>query len=322
MTSPRIRRFFAFALACALAMAACGTPEEFETFNPLPASEELLASLHSPTEVSTLTSFRVRSSMEMTGLPDLGDGVSGGRGSLAMLASVTLDPPALRLDISEPEGKQGEQAQSSQMVMVGDPQWINDGDGWTERKAFISGMTDWFIEAFSGAQTTMIDNKPETDEFLERAENIGVEDVSGCRTTHFQMSTAQVVELMMAGYERLADEGPLTACEGIEDRWADASDLEDVAEEDITAFMECLASAFAAKLPPPREYIERYEIDIWVADQGFVMREHSEAVFSPVRLSSFLEGNGDHVALPVTMTSSYEMYDLNAPFTIEPPTDG
>lgn len=124
--------------------------------------------------------------------------------------------------------------------------------------------------------------------------------------------TMAMLALMMDAYSSSASIG--SACEDLEASDDGPRDLRD--GEAMASFFECMGSAIAGELPPPDEYINRYDVDFWISDDGLVMRERMAMEFAFLPLAAaFTSSDG----FPVSMTMQFDLYDLNADFEISPP---
>ncbi len=303
-------------------LTACGTAEEFRSSDPAPSRADLIARLQSPAEAKELHSFRIRTETSFSGsLFAIGDSSEPGTGTMSMQADVTTDPPAIHLTTRIVEDGSEDGSEVDEMIVLEDALWRSRGDGWHEEEMFLPDLTQWLLESFTELRNPIASGSesPETADMLQGAEIVGHEDVDGHRTTQFRMTTDQVLALMMADYQESIDGGQIQECENLE-----ALDADDVTEDpDTGALMDaidCWGAAIRSEMPPPDEYIERFEVDIWVSDEGFVMRETTVMAYSFVPFFDFDDEHDSGEHTPVTMTMSFELYDLNADFEIAPPS--
>lgn len=316
------RLFAIFSLLLAGLLVACGTPDDFEqSSDEAPSREELIGRLQSPEESADVERFRIKTITSISGelFPD-GFMSAEEPGEITVEADVTTNPPAIHLNMTTPAFTGDGEAETLQMTVIGERFWINGGDGWAEpdpsldpsRERLFDDLLDSFTEL--GNPMGPVGESPETAELLQAAVIVGAAEVNGHNTTHFHMSTEANIALMMAHYEAPAEGTDGDACDDLESLSEDARDLGD--GDEMGAFFECMGTALIGEMPPPDEYIERLEIDLWISDDGFVMREHTIMEMAYMPLMALFGEDGQS---PIAIETTFDLYDLNADFEITPP---
>lgn len=297
--------------------AACGTPDDAETSRrPAPSREELVARLRSPGDAEELHSFRMRTEVSFSGsFFSSGEEDDAGTGTMAMEADVTTEPQALHLTTRIVETGDEDAIEVDEMIVFEDALWRNRGDGWYEEEIFLPNITEWLLDSFTELRNPIagMNDAPEALDMLREAEIVGTEEIDGHRTTHFRMTTEQIVAMMMAEYEEATSADRIDECDDLE---TFGEDMEDD-KFDFGAVMDaagCWIGAVQANLPAPDEYVERFDVDLWVSDDGLVLRQTTVMAYSFVPFFDFDE------LTPMMMSMNYELYDLNADIDISSPS--
>ena len=308
----RFRLLALIGLVSASLLVACGEPAAFDgESNPPPSRAELVARFHSAVDSETLSAFRFRTVGDVTG------GVDSGR--IEVDGAVTLEPRAFqgRYVISD-FVSESDEPQIEEMIVTDEGFWTSQDGEWRRESDEISDyLGDFLLDAMldMGSQLSPVESGPEPIDLVEAAEIIGVEEVNGVRTTHVRIETDQILAIMMAAYAAASDGSSNEACDQFDESpFDDESDLDDDA---MDALIDCISQSLAGELPPPDEYIQRYDVDLWIADDGLLMREEATVEYSsfPAPFASEMEE-----AEPFAMHTIFELRDLNADdIVIEPP---
>jgi len=299
-------------------LVACGTPEDFQPpSDEAPSREELIGRLQSPDESEDVERFRIKAVTSFSGelYPD-GFMDAAESGEITVEADVTTNPPAIHLRMITPAFASASAPDTLQMMAIDGRFWVDEGDGWEEQDPELEAIFSYLLESFSDLSkpTGPLGDSPETTELLREAEIVGTDEINGRRTTHFHMSTEAHIALMMERYEEPVEGADGDACDGLEALGDDARDLDD--GEGMDAFFECMGTALVGEMPPPDEYIERFDVDLWISDDGFVMREHTVTEMSYMPMLALFD---DDQRSPIAMETTFDLYDLNADFEITAP---
>ena len=315
------RLFVFFGVLLGGLLIACGDPDEFQSSDRPPSREELIARFRSPADAEELHSFRIRTEASYSGsLFGIEGSDESETGVMSTKADVTTDPRALRITTTIFEDGSEDGPTVDQMIVIDDRIWRNRGDGWAEEEQFLPDMADWLLDSFIEFRNPIAGSgeSPEVSDMLREAEIIGTQEIDGHRTTHFRMTTEQMLAMMTEAYEDLVSGDALDRCDDLEALEDDVTE-DEVDADALMDVVDCWAGAVQSELPPPSDYIEKFDVDLWISDDGLVLRQTATIVYSAV---PFFGNDAERAGKSAArMSTSYELYDLNADIKIEPPVD-
>ncbi len=316
----QIFQYRLFAIACLLlagVLAACGAPESFESYNQAPSREQLIGRLQSPDDSDELRSFRIRAVTRFTGdifpFPVITEETPG---KITVDADVVVEPHAIHLTMTTPALAGPGVFETVQMIVIDDQIWLGEDEQWLSQEPYLDDMAGYLLDSFTEFSNPIgsLRDSPETSELLREARIVGTEEINGRRTTHFHMSTEANLALMMENFDGPVATPDGEVCGDLDALEGAGRDLRD--GEEMDDFFECMGAAALAGMPAPDEYIERFEVDVWVSDDGLVMREQTviELAYLPM-MAALDEGE----RAPLAIETIFDLYDLNAPIEIAPP---
>lgn len=168
-------------------------------------------------------------------------------------------------------------AAQSTILLVNDEMWSRNGDDW-QRTDIEDVPPDWTRRAYLELGTMTLVTPLDIQHVIDRAAESGSEEIDGVATRHLIASSGQMLGLLM---ERHATHP---------------------------------SPPEAADNTPPNEYMNRYDAEFWIADDGLILRERTVIEYTEERMHGQAVGTG-----PVTLTTTRHFYDFNGEIEIPTP---
>lgn len=195
-------------------------------------------------EADEIRSFRIRETIEMSyrDRPEFNN-------TTELLVDAVREPPAI---LTETRSRGAAQ---STILLINDEMWSLNGDEW-QRTEIADVPPDWTRRAYLELGTMTLVTPLDIQHVIDRATDVGAEEIDGVRTRRLNASSELMLGLLM---ERHATHP---------------------------------APPEAPDNTPPDQYMNRYDASFWVAGDGLVLRERTVIEYTEERMHGAALGTG------------------------------